>query len=388
VCAGSANSGRGTHASLSIEATSLTPPQTAALGRYRARWTAIRRCTEPADRSAAEEGVRLAYRAAGLAPPARIVWCDSPRALWECARAASRADGPNVKSAVVDRLCRRVAAQVRSRAHARVLALVGSMVDPADALVASAAELVIEGAGREDEPLLNLVRRSYPLSWSTALDVLLGRQGFRYAAIGPHDLSWLGTYDYLREMLGLREETAPLVGLWWIARSAGWLQPHRATCWLAERPSCLRGDLRDRLHDASGPALRYPDGWSVWAWKGVAVPRWIIERPDDITLEAIDVEANVQVRRCMIEIMTPARYVALGGAVRIAEDEAGVLWRRIWFATDAWAAVEVINATPEADGTRRHFFLQVPAHMRTAREAVAWTYGLETSAYANLVMRT
>jgi hypothetical protein len=373
---------------LLIEATSLTPRQTAALSRYRARWTAIRRSTAPADRDAAEEGVQLAYRAAGLAPPARIVWCESPRALWQRARAAAQADGPNVRSPVVDRLRRQIAARVRSRLHARVVALVGSMVDPADALTASAAEALIEGAGREDEPLLNLVRRSYPLSWSTALDVLLGRQGFRYAAVGPHELSWLGIYDYLRDMLDLREETAPLIGLWQVAKSAGWLQPHRTTCWLAERPTLLRGDLRDRLHDPGGPALRYPDGWSVWAWKGVEVPRWIIEQPDEISLEAIDAEANVQVRRCMIEIMTPARYVALGGAARIAEDETGVLWRKIWFATDAWAAVEVINATPEADGTRRHFFLQVPAHMRTAREAVAWTYGLPTKAYANLVMRT
>jgi hypothetical protein len=373
---------------LSIEATSLTPRQTAALSRYRARWTAIRRSTAPADRDAAEEGVELAYRAAGLAPPARIVWCESPRTLWERARAASQADGPNVKSAIVDRLRRRVAARVRGRLHARVVALVGSMVDPADALTASAAETVIQSAGREDEPLLNLVRRSYPLSWSIALDVLRGRQGFRYTAAGLHELSWLGTYDYLRDMLDLHDETAPLAGLWSLAKSAGWLQPHRATCWLAERPSLLCGDVRDRLHDASGPALRYPDGWSVWAWKGVEAPRWIIEQPDRITLETIDGEANVQVRRCMIEIMTPARYVALGGAARIAEDETGVLWRKIWFATDAWVAVEVINATPEADGSRRHFFLQVPAHMRTAREAVAWTYGLQTKAYADLVMRT
>jgi hypothetical protein len=373
---------------LSIEATPLTPQQTAALSRYGARWTAICRSTEPADRDAAEEGVQFAYRAAGLAPPVRIVWCESPRALWQRARAASQADGPNVKRAVVHRLRRQVAARVRGRLPPRVLTLVDSVLDPPDALAQSAAEMVIQGAGHEDEPLWSLVRRSYPLSWSTALDVVLGRQGFRYAAIGPHELSWLGTYEYLRETLDLRDETAPLAGLWQMAKNAGWLQPYRATCWLAERPSLLRSDARDRLHDARGPALRYPDGWSVWAWKGVEVPRWIIEQPDAISLEAIDAEANVQVRRCMIEILTPARYVALGGAARIAEDETGVLWRKIWFATDAWAAVEVVNATPESDGTRRHFFLQVPAHMRTAREAVAWTYGLGTKAYANLVMRT
>jgi hypothetical protein len=150
----------------------------------------------------------------------------------------------------------------------------------------------------------------------------------------------------------------------------------------------LRGDARDRLHHAAGPALRFPDGWQVWAWKGVEVPRWVIEQKEDITLKAIDTETNVQVRRCMIEIMTPERYVAQGGAERIAEDETGILWRKTWLAADAWAAVEVINATPEPDGTRKHFFLQVPAHIRTAREAVAWSYGLSANGYANLVMRT
>jgi uncharacterized protein DUF6745 len=86
--------------------------------------------------------------------------------------------------------------------------------------------------------------------------------------------------------------------------------------------------------------------------------------------------------------MTPARFVALGGAARIAEDETGVLWRKIWLTYDAWAAVEVINATPEPDGTHKHFFLQVPPDMRTAREAVAWTYGLTPRAYSKLIVRT
>jgi hypothetical protein len=382
------NSDRGTHASLPTEDDALTSEQRAALTRYRARWASIRRSTAPADRDAAEEGVRLAYRAAGLDPPARLVWCESPIALSNLARRASTADGPNVKSAIINRPRRQVAARVRSRVAARVLALVASMVSPADALVTSAADAVIHGTVREDTSLLELVRRSYPLSWSTALNVLLGRQGFPFEAVGQHELCWLATYDYLRDVFGLREETVPLAGLWQMARSFGWLQPHQRTCWLAERPDLLRGDARDRLHDASGPALRYPDGWSVWAWKGVEVPRWLIERPEEITLETIDAESNVQVRRCMIEIMTPARYVALGGAARVAEDETGVLWRKRWLAADAWAAVEVINATPEPDGTRRHFFLQVPAHLRTAREAVAWTYGLRTKAYADLVVRT
>lgn len=366
----------------------LTSEQMAALGRYRARWAAIRRSTKPADRSAAEEGVRLAYHAVGLKPPARLVWCDSPVALSHLSHRASRGDGANVKSAVIHRLRRQMAALVRGRIHVRARAVVESMVNPTDALIASVADAIMTASAQENASLLQLVRRSYPLSWSDALRVLCGQQGFSYTAVGQHELSWLGTYDYLRDMFDLEAETAPLRGLWQLAASLGWLQPHERTCWLAERPNLLRGDTRDRLHDANGPALRFPDGWSVWAWKGVEVPRWVIEQPEAITLASIDDESSVQVRRCLIEIMTPERYVALGGANRAAEDETGILWRKTWLPFDAWAAVEVINATPEPDGTRKHFFLQVPAHMRTAREAVAWTYGLSTNTYANLAVRT
>ncbi|MGA7807189.1 DUF6745 domain-containing protein, partial [Bradyrhizobium sp.] len=214
------------------------------------------------------------------------------------------------------------------------------------------------------------------------------REGFRHISAGPHELAWLGPYEYFCNVLGLRAETEPLRGLWQLALNAGWLQPHQHTCWLAERPNLLRGDPGDRLHYAGGPALCYRDGWSVWAWKGVEVPRRLIEHADAITLDAIDAASNVQIRRCMIEIMMPQRFVALGGATRVAEDETGVLWRRVWPDSDVWAAVEVINATPEPDGTHKHFFLQVPPALRTAREAVAWTYGMRPNTYANLVVRT
>ncbi len=334
--------------------------------------------------------MRLAYEAAGLTPPARFVWCESPIALSRLARAASRADGRNVKSIMVDRLHWQATARVRRRICAAIRLEVIRTVSPADELVAAAAELIAQftGPAHDDTSLLNRIRSWRPLSWSSALDVLLGRGGLREAAAGPRELSWLGTYEYFHNVLGLKEETAPLLGLWLVATNAGWLRPHERTCWFSERPNLFRCDPRDRPHNASGPALRFPDGWAVWAWKGAEVPSWIIERPDRITLATIDRETDVRLRRCMIDIMTPARYVALGGAFRVAEDETGILWRRAWPAHDAWAAVEVINATPEQNGTRKHFFLQVPGHIRTARAAVAWTYGLRTRAYTRLTTRT
>ena len=61
--------GPGTRASLPTEHQALAPEQTAALAAIvRGGLPSVGR-TEPADRGAAEEGVRLAYRAAGLKPP-------------------------------------------------------------------------------------------------------------------------------------------------------------------------------------------------------------------------------------------------------------------------------------------------------------------------------
>jgi hypothetical protein len=136
----------------------LSAGQMAALGDYRARWRAIRRSTAPADRDTAEQGVRLAYEAAGLEPPARIVWCDSPLALSGLAGRMSQGDGGNVRFRLLDRLRRRIASQVEARVHRKVLAAVDSAVNPADLLVAAAADAVIRSVPEQNLSMLGQLR--------------------------------------------------------------------------------------------------------------------------------------------------------------------------------------------------------------------------------------
>jgi hypothetical protein len=45
----------------------------------------------------------------------------------------------------------------------------------------------------------------------------------------------------------------------------------------------------------------------------VLVPSWIIERPDE-RYASISPAQDPQTRRCMIEVMTPERFIAQGGA--------------------------------------------------------------------------
>jgi hypothetical protein len=44
--------------------------------------------------------------------------------------------------------------------------------------------------------------------------------------------------------------------------------------------------------------------------------------------------------------------------------------------------VEVVNATAEPDGSQKTYFLRVPPETRTAREGVAWTFGMAEQEYA------
>ena len=358
----------------------LTPEQMAALRLYSERWTKIRRSTLPADRASAQDGVRLAYRAAGLDPPQRIEWCRGPIELAELAAHVSRDHGANVGSFVIHGVNARAASAIKRRIHYRVQAAVANAFAP-DAVTRAMTDAVGRLSRRQRLPLWLRLRQA--LSFSGARDQLSRR------SVGQHELAWLGIYEYFHDVCGFQAETEALQGLWQFAKSAGWILPHERICWLAERPSALRVDARGRLHGATEPALQFLDGASFYAWKGIEVPARLIERPEQISLQTIDREPDVRIRHCMIEIMTPQRYVANGGAVKVAEDETGILWRKTWWSSiDAWAAVEVVNGTPEPDGVRKRYFLQVPSHLQTPREAVAWTYGLTASEYTRLAIRT
>jgi hypothetical protein len=216
-----------------------------------------------------------------------------------------------------------------------------------------------------------------------------------------------GQFDALTPVLALVREVGRRP-LWWglvdrdarnalvdarmeIARSAGpwWALPGLAI--VSERPALIRRDDRARLHASTGPALAYADGTTIWAWRGARVPREAIEHPEAITIESIDAERNAEVRRVLIERFGEERYIRADGATIVSEDETGRLWRRAsgraasrwhWVQPDEPVVmVEVTNTTPESDGTRKTYVLRVPPDMRTAREAVAWTFGMTGEAY-------
>jgi hypothetical protein len=374
-----------------------------ALSAYLDRWAAAHLSCEPADREIAENGVRLAYAAGGLEPPARIVWCGGPLEIARNLAAADLHDriGDNVKTEVFNRVRDKIGLYAELFWKEVVVAAT-QLTDNTrgDAAVRhyrrskAVSGIVNDVVGtRVDEYFSSLgIRSRHAWLRMRGLPRLLPRWTFNDVAVGPRDLASLGVYEYLHDVLGWQEPTQTMRGLWTIAKSAGWIVPHQHVCWISERPELLSTDVRARLHSAEGPALRYRDGWSAYAWKGVELPGWMIEHPERITPARIADTFDPVRRNCMIEIMTPERFIETGTVTRVAKDDTGTLWRKYWgyrgVAIGSWTAVEVVNGTAEADGSHRRYFLRVPSSVRSAREAVAWTYGLTEKQYTKLELRT
>jgi hypothetical protein len=131
-----------------------------------------------------------------------------------------------------------------------------------------------------------------------------------------------------------------------------------------------------RLHHESSAALDSAVE-RLYFWHGVLVPAFVVVRPDLITVKHIAEEKNAEVRRVMMERYGHERYIVDIGAKREQADDYGELYRVPRPGDSDLVMVGLINSTAEPDGTFKRYMLRVPPEMTTAREAVAWTFGIE-----------
>ena len=101
-------------------------------------------------------------------------------------------------------------------------------------------------------------------------------------------------------------------------------------------------------------------------------------------------EPNVEVRGAMIERYGLERYLRAVDATKLDEVHEppfpGLLDARLWRADMArdepLCMVELVNSTPEQDGSARSYMLRVPPDVQTAHQAVAWTFAMAEHEYA------
>jgi len=236
--------------------------------------------------------------------------------------------------------------------------------------------------------------------WAQVRDQVGGqvRDQASRAVYGQHESGWLAWVDTFRRAGVPNLERVE--GLALVAHSAGWWWPFKGAVILTDRPERLERDERGRLHSEAGPAIRYRDGWGIYAVHGVRVEPWIIDNPEQITAEKITKEENMEVRRVMLERYGAGRYLLDIKAEVLDASDYGTLYRAPMGEDEPLVMVKLVNSTPEPDGSFKDYWLRVnpecrpllgmsddgqpilgePQEMR-ARNAVAASFGLRGDEY-------
>ncbi len=351
----------------------LTDEQRAHFDEWADRWIEIGLRTGPANRPKFEVAAKRCYEAAGLPWHGNVVWVSSP---------------------ILMVIAAPVAALVIELARGKRMTRRDAVRDAVDGAVRGAVR------GAVDDAVGDAVR--------DAVRDVIRRGWFRFIG-GQFWVSgwyWGGAWtSYFRDICALE-----LVGDLWdralayeaTMESACWWYPHRDFVIVCERPSVIHRELvrpdvtrgwgSHRLHCATGPAVAWPDGWGVYSIHGVRVPfkkRHIVEQPELITIADIETEANAELRRVMIDRYGPARYVVDSGARVVHElapdhrqiglRSARLLVKRVQD-DEPIVYVDLLNSTPEPDGTTKRYMLRVDPNayggdaMRNAHAAVASTW--------------
>jgi hypothetical protein len=329
------------------------------------------------DPDAAEEALGKLYEGAGLSNP-EYIWVGSPLAGFQrVLEEIQRLGLEGLRTRAVENLLAGTVEEQCFCQWCKAISVSAAIHPPNDrrpfsAVTDRAAELVlIQALQRQlrddlDDPISRIRRttapsrnRPYCNPWATR--ALLGDPGDSEVSTDNPRYSWFR-----------------------LAAAAGWWWPYQGFAVLSARPEYLATSDGQISRD-DGPAVIYPDGWSVNAVWNVLLPEDAF-RPGGPNLNAIVNEPNLEVRRVLIDLYSPDRYVVDAGGRLLSEDETGQLWvlesqnspgreaRRM-------TVVRVVDATPKANGEHRVYWLHVPPTMRTAREAVAWTFGLDSDEY-------
>lgn len=211
-------------------------------------------------------------------------------------------------------------------------------------------------------------------------------EGFAPNTFSIWEAKDLLTYAFAREHLcdvvKFDTELQEKLDIWLnLFKAAPWYSFYRNVCFVGMYPRTTSFDEQFRLSSRSGPAITFADGYEVFAVEGIVVPRKLIESPNTISISDIDQQENAAVRRMMVDTYGAARYIQGSAAVLVHEDECGQLYQKEMAGDEPLLMVRVRNSTPEADGSFKFYFLRVPPNMRTAREAVAWTFNVSPREY-------
>lgn len=348
--------------------TELTPEQEALLPLFMEEWMGVNTDTEPADRPRAEAAISGLYRVANYAPP-RFIWYDSPLGAYNAIN-----DGlPG--EALDDTLDHELRDYTKSR--------IFKSLDPSDSL--RPAQWFLDDLRTQAESLMyDPLGRAFPWEMESILCGELRGPHWRpyfHNPWGQQEASWIAVYRFFQALgVGFEGKGLHLLHLWEeVLRSCFWWWPFAATCFVSDRPMRLILDPTYRFHCPDGAVIAFRDGWEVFRWRGLGVPREIVMNP--ATLKSIRGCTNLEHQRVLIERYGLERFMADIGAREVARDKLGVLLEFKMAYDVMQQVVRVENPTPDPDGERRVYLLPVRGRFESPTDAIGSTFGLGPGTY-------
>jgi hypothetical protein len=285
--------------------------QTAHFPEFIEKWTKIGLSTEPADRPRAEAAVKLMYKTGGLPSPEKVIWFGSPMTMCAGFKKTNTESVYNIiigtiRGPVSGAIGGTVADIVRNAVGGAIWDAVGGITRDARRIIPHQIyDQVYNGIG-------NIVSNSVRINVWSKIRNLFTASGMNDAVYGFHESYWLSLYDYFREVLGLVKETDKLTGLFELAKSCGWIIPCEKICFVSERHNILNLDSIGKLHCEDGPAIVYPDGWSVCADHGIVVPEKVVTNPDGFTVDQLKL-MHGEIVRVVIRKIGFDKFMAIPG---------------------------------------------------------------------------
>ena len=202
---------------------------------------------------------------------------------------------------------------------------------------------------------------------------------------GNHEAAWISFYDFMQNVCGIDFE-GKLDGLMAVATECGWVSCYDTMAVIQDRPLHIKMDEDNRLHSETGPAILYADGFAVYAWHGVRIPREWIEDKANLTAKIALTWENVEQRRAACEILGWVNIIRELDAKTVDTDEDPMIGTLLEVDIPDIGREKFLRVLC---GTGREFALPVPPDMKTALQANAWTFGMDDpNELLNLEIRT
>lgn len=404
----------------------------------RERWIAMGLSTRPVDKALCEKKLKSAYAYAGLEIPRTFHWFPSPASALIAIGAllADKSRAMHVSDGIRYQIHNQVLQDAIGAFDSRFSEKVGTGFG-AEILSGVREQVVGRVRGVMLRQLADQLRRRTTSS-IRCFQIAVGERVYQAATAMPREIVrnfesleerafdkmelaintlqhccwgwsedyWLASYEASMRDLGIEPDQAVLnrfVSLVQVRENLSIFFPFADFVMCCENPLVLKRDERNRLHSSEGPALVYRDGWGVWAWHGMRVPKRVIEFPNEIKIPEVEGEENAEIRRVMIERMGWERFIREARLKPLHSDDWGTLYRKdLANDPEPLVLVKVTNSTPEPDGSYKDYVLRVHHELRplmegnllgepqkiTALNAIASTFGLTGDEYKKVLVQT